>query len=151
MVVTVLVGLLVIAGMIYTWYMGQRVETGVLSAEVTTPRRGTLPPPPQVDPNAPVGVYIQTLSSPVVPGSNAAVSVRTQPEADCTIKVTYHTTLSTDSGLAPKQSDEYGIVGWSWTVEAEQPLGSWPIDITCTRNKRSGYMRGNLVLVKQLP
>lgn len=145
----VLLALLLIAGLIYTWLMGLRATTSTTPV-VETSRRPAEHTPPPTDPNAPVGVYIQSLSSEIVPGSNASASIRTQPEAECVIKVSYQSGASTDSGLVPKRADEYGMVRWSWTLEPTTPLGKGSADITCTRNKKSGYMHGDITVVKEL-
>jgi len=101
------------------------------------------------DPNNPSSASIQMFTSSVAPGSNASITVRTNPEAKCTIKVEYNKVPSTDSGLVPKVADEYGIVSWAWTVEEEVPLGKWPVKVTCVHNKRSAVVQGDLMVVKQ--
>ena len=48
----------------------------------------------------------------------------------------------------PKTADEYGVVGWSWTVEANRSAGVYPVDITCARDGMSGYRRADLEVTK---
>ncbi|MBP7760816.1 hypothetical protein KA093_03425 [Candidatus Saccharibacteria bacterium] len=147
--VLILVGLLILAGIIYTWLMGLR-RPKTATPQVETSRAPTVRRPAPTDPNAAVGVYIQSLTSEVVPGTNASLAVRSQPEADCVVKITYQNIPSNDSGLVTKRADDYGMVRWSWTVEPTAPLGKGSADITCTRNKRSGYMHGDMMVVKEL-
>jgi hypothetical protein len=95
-------------------------------------------------PEGPVGVSVQVLTSPVKPGGNASMTIRTRPEAACSIRVTYKDQLSTDGGLIPKTADEFGLVQWTWTVESSRPVGTWPVDVTCALGEESGYVRGDL-------
>jgi hypothetical protein len=134
-------------GVGYTWYMGQHDDGSTLG--VATPVEATPAPvikPSKPSPNAPVGASVQMLTTPVVPGENASITVKTTPMANCTIKVEYNKVASTDSGLIPKAADEFGIIGWSWTVEESVPLGTWPVTVTCTYNKKSAMVRGDLVV-----
>ena len=100
--------------------------------------------------NAPVGVSIQTLTTPIVPGSNASVVIKTNPSATCTIKVEYNGVASKDSGLAPKVADDFGTITWAWTVELAVPEGKWPVSITCIKGKLSGVVLGDLVVSKKI-
>jgi len=97
--------------------------------------------------DAATGVSIQSLTSPITPGSNASVTVKTNSDATCSITAEYDEKASTDSGLSPKIADEFGIVMWVWTVEASVPVGEWPVTITCMRNEQSGVVVGNLSVV----
>ena len=147
--VAIMLLLFVIVGVIYTWYMGLYGDKKISAPlEKAQSRKEHTPPP--TDPNAPVGVYIQSIMSEITPGSNDAISIRTQPQADCVIKVTYGGIESKDSGLSPKRADEYGFVKWSWTVDPTTPLGKGAVDVTCARNKQSGYMHGDFVIVEKL-
>ena len=128
----------IIIGIIYTWFTGQK--TRITTTQPTTSPRHELPKPASPDPDAAVGVAVQTLSSPIAPGDNAALSIHTIAESVCVVKVSYNNVPVNDSGLTEKIADEYGLVSWSWTVRADAPLGTWPVDITCTRNKHSGYL-----------
>ena len=148
--VFVILFLIVLAGVIYTWYMGlqqpiiSKVEgvkdTSIQTLEHTQPSAST-----------PEGVAIQSFTSPVMPGSNASITVRaTHPYSKCTIKAEYNKVPSKDSGLIPKTTDDYGIVSWSWTVESTVPVGKWPVTVTCSKGKKSGMVIGDLVVKKQL-
>lgn len=146
--VLLLLMLIAIIGAVYTWYMGTHGKKPDAAKPVATKTQERKVP--EMDPNAAVGVYIQSLTSEAVPGGNVAVRVRTQQYANCEIKVAYGGVESKDSGLVPKQADDYGMVQWSWTVEPTTPLGKASVDITCTRNKKSGYMHGDMKIVKEL-
>ena len=91
-----------------------------------------------------VGVSIQLINSPVAPGDNATLSIHTSPLVDCMVEVIYDGKKSTDSGLKPKQADEFGVVTWSWTVEKTTPEGKWPAKVTCKNKKYSGEVQATL-------
>jgi len=138
-------------GFVYTWYMGEHGPQNPSAFEEPTksPKAPSHTPAPRVA-NAPISASIQSLTSPVTPGSNASVTIRTAPEANCTISVIYDKTASTDSGLAPQKADVYGMASWAWTVEATTPLGKWPVKVTCELDKKSAMMQGDLVVAKEI-
>lgn len=94
--------------------------------------------------DAVVSASLQSLISPVSPGKNTSMSVHTLPDARCEISVKYKDITSHDSGLIPRQADAYGNVTWTWTVDAAAPAGTWPAKVTCTHNKRSAVVIGDL-------
>lgn len=136
--------LFTLGAVIYNWYNGQNAEVAV----VDTPSKLTnvIAKPQAIAQNQAVGVYIISLSTPLTAGSNASTTIRTLPESACSIEVLYNGMKSTDMGLSPKIADEYGSVTWSWTVEKGQPIGKWPVNITCAKNDSTGFMRGDLVI-----
>jgi hypothetical protein len=137
------------AGVAYTWYNGQNppVDTSAQSVAMETPTapvmRHTQPAP-----NAPESAAVEAITSPVQPGSNASITVKTNPTSACTIAVTYNNVPSKDSGLSPKVADEYGIVSWTWTVESSVPVGKWPAKVTCVYNKKSAMVQADLQVAK---
>lgn len=106
----VLLVLFVGGGVAYTWYMGQSsVEASAVVEPVLPKPRVTTPTKHTQSANARVSASVQSMTSSVAPGSNASITVRTNPDAKCTISVIYDKTASVDSGLTPKTADEYGI------------------------------------------
>lgn len=145
LILCIFILILACAGLVYIWWMGNHTEVKV--APVTIVKKAT--EPPKVADNSPVGVAESVFTSPVVAGHNVSITVRTKPKAACSIIVTYNNKeRSVDSGLVPKTSDEYGVVSWSWTVEASRPAGTWPVDITCAKDEKSGYYQAHLVVTK---
>ena len=147
--VAVLLVLAVGGGVAYTWFEGR---SGTDATTLPSTAKAAAPlvikhVQPAV--NAKVGASFQSLTSPVVPGSNASVAVRTNPGAKCTITVVYDKIASKDSGLSAKTADEFGMVNWAWTVEPSVPLGKWPATVTCSLNKLSAVVQGDLVIAKQ--
>jgi hypothetical protein len=144
--VVILLVLVMAAGAVYTWYIdGQPVKKPKV---VTSAYQLTSPLPRAIKPaaNARVGASVETLTSPVAPGDNAAITVRTLATATCKISVVYKSIASTDSGLVQKTADEYGTVSWTWTVGKTVPTGTWPVNVTCAYNGRTGYVRGDLIV-----
>lgn len=140
-----------VLGLAYVWYMG--MTKPVQPAAVAQPLANkTITPAPVSDENAPVGVAIQTLTSPVAKGGNASISIKTRPQAACSIRVTYSVTPnqdqeSKDGGLIPKTADAYGVASWTWTVETSRPVGSWPVEVTCAYKAKWGYGKDMLQVI----
>ena len=98
--------------------------------------------------NAPEGVALQSLITPVMAGQNTTLQALTNPGSTCTITAVYNNVASHDSGLAPKTADAYGLVSWTWTVDSTAPVGTWPATVTCVYHGRSGVLIGNLQVTK---
>ncbi len=148
--IVILLLLVVIAGFVYTWWVGR--QQVVLPAAPTPRSAAVQTKPVEVVDTAPVGISAQTITSPVVAGSNASISIKTNPKANCSIRVEYneaHTDLSTDLGLVPKAADEYGLVTWSWKVEVGRRVGKWPANITCANAKHSALYIGYFEIVNK--
>jgi hypothetical protein len=136
--VMVLLIIFIGVGAAYTYLGGDEStppQTAVSKPEVTPQQ---MIKPVMQDPNGPVGVAIGALTTPVRPGANASIQVRTHSGAKCDITVTYDTGISTDSGLVSKTADEYGVAAWSWTVGSNVADGKYPVNVACAYNGRSG-------------
>jgi hypothetical protein len=145
----VLLFLFVGAGVAYTWYSGQ--SGGATQAIAATPAADTTQPlikPRKPAANAKESVAIESLTTPVAPGANSSLIVRTLPTSKCTISVVYNNVASTDSGLVAKVADDYGNVSWSWTVSDSTPVGHAPVTVTCAYNGQSAVVQGDLVVTK---
>ncbi len=142
----VLLVVLVGAAVAYTWLFPGKEQPVVTIAEPIKKSQLVEKEAPVLDPKAPVGVSVQSLSSPVDPGQNVLLIAKTKPEAVCTIVVEYNKVKSTDSGLSEKTADYYGVVQWSFQVPQDTPLGAWPVTITCAYNEMSGVVAKDLVV-----
>jgi hypothetical protein len=142
--VVILIVLFVLAGTAYTLFLGQSGPAPVKTTAKPAQAAYSAPKPVAPAANAPVGVSVDSLLSPVSAGSNTSLQVKTTPGASCTVSVVYNGVASTDSGLAPKAADAYGIAGWTWTVGPGVPAGSWPINVTCSYHGKSGVVKTNL-------
>lgn len=139
-------------GLLYTWYMGKHSPASVsVKAPKPTAQKTTPISPHQPKPDAVIGASVQYITSPVTPGMNASITVKTNAGAKCTIVVEYDKVASKDSGLVPKIAEEFGMVTWAWTVEASAPLGKWPVKVTCANVKNSAVVKGDLEVVKTIP
>lgn len=146
--IAVLLVLFICAGLVYTWYQGR---TPAVNTVTTSPTKTSTQTVQHVAPadNVQEGVSVQSLTSPVEPGDNASISVKTNPGSWCTITVEYNKVPSKDSGLIGKTADEYGTATWAWTVGPSTPVGKWPVTVTCLRNKLSAVVIGDLVVSTQ--
>lgn len=135
--------LLVAGGVGYTWYTGEHTSN-VVAAKAPAPSRRVEWKPVKQDPNANVGVSVQALTTPVQPGQNASISVRTNQLANCTIAVMYGKVPGTDSGLAKKSADEYGSISWSWSVAQTAPVGKATVKVDCANKTKSGSVTADL-------
>jgi zona occludens toxin (predicted ATPase) len=153
----VLLIILVAAGIIYTWYMGQ--NTTAYSQDVSASEQDKYTEIKHVvnnDPNQMVGVALGSLSQTVAPGSQASVNVRTTPGADCKISVDYNKdTIKTmnmkvapmsDPGLINKKADDWGTASWNWTVPADATLGKWYAKVICSRGEKWANAVADLIV-----
>lgn len=136
--------LLVVAGLIYLWWMGNHTTI----TPTTLPNTNSVVATPRkVADNIPVGVALSSFNSPASVGSDTSISIRTLPGAACSISVTYSDTEKVnDIALVPKIADDYGSVNWNWKVPTGQKPGKWPVEVTCARNDKSGYYKDYLVV-----
>jgi hypothetical protein len=105
----------------------------------------------QVDENARVGVALQMINSPVLPGGETSISVRTNREAICTISVQYNKIEVKNPSFVEKTANEFGGVDWDWKVEENAPIGKWPVTVSCKKNKQWGVYTAELEIVRTLP
>lgn len=143
----VLLVVLVGAGLAYTFYMSQTDTAPVVSKPVSTLRSNTVKHAKLAD-NVPANASVQSITTPVVPGDNASVSIKGNPGSICSIKVEYNKVASTDSGLSTKKTDEFGVITWAWSVESTVPEGKWPVTVNCEYNKKTAVVITNLVVSK---
>jgi hypothetical protein len=148
--IVVLAVLFIGGGLGYTWYMGQQPSntTSAIAAPVESqPVPAIKPAKPAA--NAKESASVQMLTSPIAPGANASITVKTNPASKCTIIVEYNKVASKDSGLVARAADEFGTVSWTWTVDKTAPLGKWPVKVTCTYNKKSAFVQVDLKVAAQ--
>jgi len=77
-------------------------------------------------------LQVVSVTSPVAPGSNATLTILTEPNAQCTITVNYKSGPSSASGLGAKTADSQGNVSWTWNVGKSTTAGTWQIVVTAT-------------------
>jgi len=89
---------------------------------------------------------LESLVSPVKAGENTSITIKTLAGSQCVIGVTYGSLKETDSGLAPRYTDDFGNITWSWTVDKNAPAGKHTIKMTCKYYGRSAYLEGYLTV-----
>ena len=144
-----LILLIVGGGVAYVWYSGQNSPTiAPAEAPPTASSSRTIVATKPAE-NAPASASVQMITSPVAPGENVSMYVKTVPTSSCTIDVRYNDIPSKDSGLIEKVADEFGTVSWTWTVDESAPEGVWPAAVTCVYNGRSAVVKGDLQISRQ--
>ena len=146
LVFIVLACLIGVAGIVYIWYGGQHSTTPIAPMPRSTPRVAIHPVTPAI--NVPEGAAVEQLSTPIAPGQTASIQVKTNPHSICTIKVEYNHVASTVPGLTDTTADILGVVSWNWVVSSNTPLGSWPVTVTCSLNKKTAVVIGTLVVAR---
>lgn len=145
----ILLVLIIGAGVAYSWFSGQNDTRTFATKPQAVKKTGTVKHV-QLAANAPSSASVQNITSPVKPGDNASISIKSNPGSICSITVTYNGVPSKDSGLADRTTDEFGVTTWAWTVEPTVPEGSWPVTVTCIYNGKSAVVVGQLVVSKNV-
>ena len=71
-----------------------------------------------------------SLTSPIVRGQDASITIKGKPGIKYTIKVIYKSGASEASGLEPKNAESDGTVTWTWKVGARTTAGDWRIEVS---------------------
>ena len=145
---SVLVVLFLIAGTIYVYLADRSAKPLPAARSANVQTNSPIPKPVIPGVNDPEGVSLDALTTPVTSGSVASMSVQTLPDSTCTINVSYNGVLSKAAGLVPEPSNAYGSVSWTWTVDSNAPVGTWPVNVTCAFHGRTGVYIGNLQVTK---
>jgi hypothetical protein len=148
---TIVLAVLVVgAGVAYTWYMSRQPVSNLEAA----PEPQSLAPiitPKKSNPNAKVGVSIESLSTPIPPGGEGSLIIKTNPDASCDIVITHKNTPPAkdtkvaDDRLSTQIADEFGVVNWTWN-NPMTPVGAWKVKVTCTLGEHSGVVQADLVV-----
>ena len=85
-----------------------------------------------------LSVKVNSRTASVPRNSTATVSIKTSPNARCSIEVDYKSGPSTAAGLGDKTASSSGTASWSWKVGSNTTRGTWPIFVTCDLGSRSG-------------
>jgi hypothetical protein len=85
-----------------------------------------------------LSVTVTARTASVPRNSTVSVSIKTSPEAGCSIDVEYKSGPSTASGLGDKTASSTGAITWSWRIGSNTTRGTWPIHVTCQLGSRSG-------------
>jgi hypothetical protein len=63
--------------------------------------------------------------------SYASITVKTTPNASCTLTVYYKSGPSKAAGVGTKRASAKGIASWTWKVGGNTTKGTWPVVVTC--------------------
>src|SRR5713101_652275 len=72
-------------------------------------------------------ITLISVTSPAAPFTDATLTIRTTPGANCLIVVHYKSGSSKAKGLVQKVADGSGRVSWTWRVGSNTTPGRWPI------------------------
>jgi hypothetical protein len=90
---------------------------------------------------ADLSVTLISVTSPAAPFTDATLTIRTTPGANCSIVVHYKSGPSRAKGLIPKVASSSGRVSWTWRVGSNTTPGRWPIVVTCEKGMEHGELR----------
>jgi hypothetical protein len=71
------------------------------------------------------------LTSPVHPGRDAHLTVRTDPGTQCMLLWHYKAGASDADVTLPKRADATGRITWTWRVDPQAAAGTWPVIVHC--------------------
>ncbi len=87
-----------------------------------------------------LSVRVVSVISPVRAGSQATLTVKTSPGAQCTPSVQGRSGATVK--VFPKRvADAHGMATWTWQVPVETAAGPWPVTITCVSSSPNGTIR----------
>ena len=89
-------------------------------------------------------IELVELTSPVSLGGNASITIRTSPNANCSIEVTSSSTgkgagAGNNPSLVAKTAGADGVVSWQWTLGAKAPASTRQVVIDCTPGGHAEY------------
>ncbi len=93
-------------------------------------------------------VSITKLTSPIKPGDDATVAIKTDPGALCKIEVKLKSGPSTAAGLKSQRADDKGVATWSWKIAPNAAVGQWPVTINTSLKGAKGTASGTLKIAK---
>jgi hypothetical protein len=71
------------------------------------------------------------LTSPVRPGRDAELIVRTDPGTQCMLLWHYKTAAADQNVALPRRADASGRITWTWRVDPQAARGMWPVIVHC--------------------
>ncbi len=150
-IIVILAAIIIGLFLLYLWLSKPKVATlgGASTVTQTTVNEPKMHKPPD---NVPIGSSIQAVSSPIAPGGNGSLTLRTTESAMCSIKIVKldkqmrEMDKVSDSGLSHKKADDFGMVTWTWTMSKSAVTGPWQADITCWRGDKSTRSLGEIMV-----
>jgi hypothetical protein len=93
-------------------------------------------------------VSITKITSPVKPGDDASVAIKTDAGALCKIEVKLKSGPSTAAGLKSQRADDKGVATWNWKIAPNAAIGEWPVTINTSLKGAKGTATGTLKIAK---
>jgi competence protein ComEC len=87
-----------------------------------------------------IAISVTNVSNPIQAGSNAALTIKSTPNSNCTITVIYKNGPSDAAGLGPQVADQNGQVSWHWKVGPGTTAGIWNIITSCKIDDKSSSL-----------
>ena len=95
-----------------------------------------------------LALQITSVTSPVVAGQKATLTVQTAPGARCKISVHYTSTRSAAEGLLEKTAEASGTVSWTWRVGTDMAAGTYRIEVTSTLGEKHASQTTHFTVTK---
>lgn len=143
--------LIVILALIYVWLFPPKPDPAL----APIPKGPQVPSdfsPTKFGEDVPIGSAIQSITTPISPGDNASIILRTTERSICSIAVVHIDDYGRklrqleDSGLVDKKADDYGVVSWTWTMPLDAALAEWKANMYCKRDSMSTESIGRIVV-----
>jgi len=74
--------------------------------------------------------FVSITPNPVRPGNKAAITVKTKPNAQISIEITYKSGTSVAKNLESKTANDRGEITWEWFVSGNTTPGLWQYHFT---------------------
>lgn len=81
-------------------------------------------------------------------GSEASVSIKTAPHADCRIRLTIGGVVSKARGLGNKNAPPEGALRWTWQIDGAIKPGRYPLEISCIDGSQKQVYATTLEVVR---
>lgn len=93
-------------------------------------------------------IQLVKITSPIIRGNTASLTVSTASGAACTIEVRYSSGPSRAKGLEPARAGPSGRITWSWRVSQRTTPGDWPVRVTCLMGEQDDALETSVRVVE---
>lgn len=128
--------------------LGALISTSVASVPAIAKGAAASTASKTADAKKTLDVSITKLTSPVKPGDDATVAIKTDAGALCKIEVKLKSGPSTAAGLKSQRADDKGVASWSWKIAPNAAIGEWPVTVSTSLKGAKGTATGTLKITK---
>ncbi len=100
--------------------------------------------------NPPLALEVKGLTSPVLQGASATLTVKTDPGARVSVSVKVPAGQTAPS-LGDKTAGRNGEITWTWKVAKTLPAGSYAVQISASHEGKTASQNTNLVVNAPAP